>query len=92
MCWRGGLFLPGCTTWHFPWFVELREATVSLFLQSVKLHLMAVQPPGSSPALHHFQTQHTLCPIIQVINEDVKQYWTPGVHHQRLAYIWNTCC
>lgn len=86
LCWCGELSLLGCRTWHFPLFVNLHEAPISPFLQPLKLrqysHLV-YQPLLST--LYHLQTQSAVCPIIQVLNEGVKQYWTPGVHHQRLA-------
>ena len=99
--WCKELFLPKGRTWEFP-FAELHENPVRPFLQLVEL-----PPNGSTTLCCSSQSSHfciickllesALCPIVQVINEDVNQhwpqYWPLGyTTNGWLVSSWTWCC
>lgn len=64
-------------------FVELYKAPViTLFLQSVEVPLKKqhCSPAYGSPIFSYFSiiykpAERALCPIVWVVNKDIKQYW-----------------
>lgn len=69
------LFIPKCQIWHLPLnFMSFLSAHFSRFSEWYQTRLVY-------PVYHSFQfclvcilAQEALCPIIQVVNEDVKEY------------------
>ena len=66
--------------------IELYDISVSLFCQPVEVSL--IDSPLIWCCYSQFYINHkipmgTLCPIIQIINEDVKKYWLS-------ITLWNT--
>lgn len=73
-----GLFLPKCRTWHFPlsfmrfWFACFSSLSLSTW--------MAAYPSGASATPPTFVSsadlaEGTLCLMVQVISEEIKQSW-----------------
>ena len=70
----------------FRLLVELHEVPVSPFLQSVVVPLDGSMTLWRISHSSHFcviykLAEGTFCLVIQIINEDVKQDWTPVLTH-----------
>ena len=76
--WSMGIFLPGCRIWHLP-LLNMRKFLFACFSSLLRsLWMVAAQPPGVSSTRQSCiickLVECTLCSIIRVINEDVKQH------------------